>query len=68
MDSQIKQLRNKFRRSKSDDEALDILKQIDKLQRARHLATGSFLPHEDGRVYYYDFDYQQWMAYFEGVK
>lgn len=67
MDQEIHSLRLKFWATKSDNEALELLQQIDKLQRQRFEEKGSFLPHPDGKVYYYDFDYDRWFQMI-GVK
>lgn len=60
MDLKIRELRRKFYSSKDDDEALDILIEIDSLQRQRFSELGEFLPASNKKVYVFDLDYQRW--------
>ncbi len=65
IDNQIRAKRNQFRNERSDEKALEVLREINSLQRLRKLETGKFLPHKlrDGTeaVYYYDLDLERWM-------
>jgi hypothetical protein len=65
LDFEIKQMRRLMRLSESEDDAMVHLVEINRRQRIRYMLTGKFLPHSNGKVYYYDTDFRRWFAWEE---
>lgn len=63
IDRRIHLLRREFQDSKDESADMDILREINHLQRYRHLITGEFMPSSDGSVYYLDVDRGLWFEF-----